>query len=143
MALVKIVPDSPHDSAADKARKHSYRKTRMYLEADIMDALISHHEENKDLEKSLLSEGDERLLHPLHPDAGAVDAAVAEVAACAAKYGEPWASAFSDEGGRAMIYDIVYKHFQTAMDIERSYHVDRQGYNLSTHAKAWKASRHG
>ena len=144
MALVKVAADSTHDSEADKARKHSYRKTRMYLEADIMEALEEHHHENMELEKSLLSEGDERLHHPLHPDAGAVDAAVGDIVGCAAKYGEPWASAFNDDGGRAMIHAIVYRHFQSAMDIERSWHCDRKmATGASSDAvRQWKHFRH-
>lgn len=141
MTLVKVAPDHFSDTSADLVRKHSYRKTRMYLEADILEALEDHHQDNIDLEKSLLQDDDARLHHPLHPDPGTVDAAVAAVVGAAAKYGEPWASAFEDEGGRAMVHNIVYRHFQSAMDIERSWHVDRQGHDLSDHAKRWKTLR--
>lgn len=143
MALVKVDPDRPEDTAADKERKSSARKTRMYLEADILGVLEPHHSAIQDLERTMLKESDERLNHPMRPDVGTVDAAVNGVVGAAAKYGEPWASAFADEGAKAMVHDIIYRHFQAAMHIERSWHVDRQGHDRTDHAKTWHARFHG
>ena len=144
MALVKIDPDYTHDTASDKTRKQSARKTRMYLEADILEALERHHGDVQDLERELLKEGDERLNHPSNPDAGTIEAAVASVVSAAGKYGEPWASAFEDQGAKAMVHGILARHFRAAIDIAASsWHVDRQGDNRSEHAVAWRKRRTG
>lgn len=144
MSLVKVDPDTTDDSDESRARKRKARSDKMRMEADILEAVETFHAANQDNERSHLSvTGDERLSHDLDPHPDHLDGAVEAVVAIARKYGSPYAEAFDSANGRELVTRVIRAHMKTAMDIERSWHADRQvaAGNLSDHVRAFRSLR--
>lgn len=93
-------------------------------ELAIVEALLPHHAGIQTTERSGLAASVDHLDTPLDADAEA-DQAVAAV--CAALKGTPWENKTADPAWRAEVRSIIHQHFRTAKDIERQWHVKRQG----------------
>ena len=118
-----VIEDAPTDDDAAREMKRAARRSRMRLEADIVDAVEGHHHDNIVRERSRLEKHGNARLNAAYDDDG-VELAVQAVVDCAQKY-PIYAAAFASDNGREIIRNAIRTHFATAAYIERSYHADR------------------
>jgi len=123
------------------------------FEMALLDLLQPHHENVQTSERGKIERGGmKRLAEPIDPREHC-DAVVAEVAAAAKKVGKikipdpdtggekevDLGEHFAKKEVQAVLAGMIGSHFATAMDIERSYHADKNASNPE--AKAYREAR--
>lgn len=93
------------------------------LRDKLVDVLEKHHAIVQKHERDELTDDHERLATELKPEEYHVEEAVAAVAAAAA--GTMFADHFAKSDVKDYPRRLLTQHFQTSMDIERSWHADR------------------
>ena len=149
MQGILITNGGPHSSAswAEATASHilaiaddiapEKRGAGIKLQAAIIDILEKHHDEVQAGERLFISNDSSRLLGDYTPhDHTDVDAAVTSI--IAAGQSTPWAAEFNDSDMPARIKATLLSHFNTNMQIERSWHADLNPDH--EHSVAFKAT---
>ncbi len=119
VAMVQI------DEASGSPAAVAARKAKPRLQLAIAEVMEDLHDNVMKYERAMLAEdGDDHLLTPLDPKGGQLDTveeAVTEILALTE--GTPFAAHFA--ANAAAVQSTVAHHFALIMDIERSWHADR------------------
>lgn len=122
--ICDLIQIDEHSTSAEAA---AARKAKPRLELELIDLLETFHANLQAHERERLeAEGDGRLTKPLAPDDGVIDTPE-EVADGVAKVAEdtPFAAHFALSEVKAVVTAIVADHTVRSIDIERSWHADR------------------
>lgn len=94
------------------------------LQAEIAKALVPHHNEVQKWERNALQNQPEVLLaSPLGTDDGRLDESIRAIQQAALN--TPWQAHFQEPEVVAVIRDELHRHFRTAQQIERQWHLDK------------------
>lgn len=122
--------------AADSASVQAIEGRK--LELQIIGILEGHHGEVQAHERGEIERhGHRRLVHMLDAEAHALDDKVNQISQAAA--GTIFEAHFGSAGIRAHIRAVLKSHFETSMDIERSWHADRHAHTIE--ARAYRAAK--
>lgn len=131
------------DEASTSPEAIQARMAKPRFELDLADALLDHHGNVQEVERSAIEQhGSARLSHPYDPS-GHLDDALSAVVATA--NGTPFAAHFALKEVQAVLRRILADHFVTSMDVERSWHCDRvlTANPNDDHAKGFRLRQHG